>query len=453
MKKSKTKVHRWGNAGVILKEDHAYSFEIAGSFNIAHQGVLPLATRNSWENQPVMIGGFKVIPNGNTNLLPHEIRDVLEENNLTEGVIARKRGLLWGQGPLLYSEKIENNEKIRTWINDDEIESWLKSFNYEELLRRSIVDFFHMEGVFTKLYLSRGSVFGQHSRIAKVEHVGYHRSRLEWPEDNENVKNIIVGDWYNPNLLGLKRYPVFNPSQPFSFPISILFSNVYSFARDWYGLPAFYGALNWIKKGSAIPKILDSLTKNTLNIKYHIKSPISYWNEKKEMLIQKCSAENKPYTDKMLDDLKDETFKQLGEVLSGEQNVGKFFTSEVILNEDGKTEGWEIEAIDMKVKDFIDSQINVSKQADSAITSGLGLHPSLSNIMIEGKLASGSELLYALKLYLATETDIPESIICQALNYAIAANWPQRKLKIGFYHDIVKTEDSTSPEKRVKNVV
>lgn len=95
----------------------------------------------------------------------------------------------------------------------------------------------------------------------------------------------------------------------------------------------------------------------------------------------------------------------------------------------------------------------MADKADSATASGMGLHPALSNIMVDGKLASGSEQLYALKLYLATEVDIPEMIVTRAINAAIAANWPAKKLKLGFYHDIVKTEDSVTSGERVKNAV
>jgi hypothetical protein len=83
----------------------------------------------------------------------------------------------------------------------------------------------------------------------------------------------------------------------------------------------------------------------------------------------------------------------------------------------------------------------------------MGLHPSLSNIMIDGKLASGSEQLYALKIFLATETTIPESIICEAINQAIAVNWPDKGLRVGFYHSIIKTEDQVTPKDRLKNAV
>lgn len=73
--------------------------------------------------------------------------------------------------------------------------------------------------------------------------------------------------------------------------------------------------------------------------------------------------------------------------------------------------------------------------------------------MLEGKLSSGSEQLYALKLYLITEIDIPEMIVTKAINAAIEANWPDKNIKLGFYHEIVKTEDSVTSKERIKNVI
>ena len=199
--------------------------------------------------------------------------------------------------------------------------------------------------------------------------------------------------------------------------------------------------------------MLESLTNNSLNIKWHIKSPVSYWDKKREYLQEQCELKGIKYDEKLLEKLKDDMFTNLGEMLSGVDNVGKYFESESVMNEFGNLEGWEIIPIDMKVKDFIDAQLNISKRSDFTVASGLGLSPSLSNLSMDGNLSSGSEQLYALKLHLATDTYIPERIITKAINDAIQINFPSTKLKIGFYHEVVKAEENVNPEKRVKNVV
>lgn len=153
----------------------------------------------------------------------------------------------------------------------------------------------------------------------------------------------------------------------------------------------------------------------------------------------------------MLENHKDDVMRKLAEVLSGKKNVGKFFHTVTLHDDDGKPQEWKITPIDQKMKDFIDSQIKVSEKADSATTSGIGLHPALSNIMVDGKLSSGSEMLYALKLYLASDTTIPEEIILQAINQAIQINFKGTDLKLGFYHKIVLREEDVAPKDRTKN--
>lgn len=444
---------RNGNSGIIELADVAYSFHIANAEGVTDFEFFNLNYQKRWESYPTAVGPYRVVPFGETNNLPVVLRDIIDENNLAEGIFKRQRGLLWGQGPFLYKTQFVENKLEKTWVEDKEITDWLKSWDYQNYLQHIMIDYFHSECTFTKIFRNRGVRIGQAPMIPKLEYVSVSRARLEWPDDRLNPKRVIVGDFDDEIYTYLAAYPLFSEADPFASPVSVMFNNMASFARRFYGVPAYYGALNWIKKASQIPKVLQALTDNSLNIKWHIVSPASYWEQKKEMLMENCSLKGVPYTNQMLEDLKDEIFGKLAGVLAGETNVGKFFTSEKVMNEFGQMENWEIIPIDQKVKDFIDSQISVANKADSATTSGLGLHPALSNIMVDGKLASGSEQLYALKLYLATEIDIPEMIVTKAINAAIEANWPGKGLKLGFYHDIVKTEDSVTSSERVKNAV
>ena len=81
--------------------------------------------------------------------MPNAIRDLLEKNNLGPGILDRKTGLLYGQGPMLYRVRIENNERIQEWLEDDEIQQWLDSWDYKEYIRNNLVEYTHMNGHFT----------------------------------------------------------------------------------------------------------------------------------------------------------------------------------------------------------------------------------------------------------------------------------------------------------------
>ncbi|HBZ67595.1 MAG TPA: hypothetical protein DEO70_12225 [Bacteroidales bacterium] len=440
------------NTGVIELADVAYTFSIESSDSL--QG-MQAAFSGNWETEPQTGGGYRIVPFGPDNNLPAMLRDILDQNNLAEGLLSRKRGLVWGNGPELYQKVYEEGRPTRKWIYDSKVNDWLKSWNAEEYLRRCLVDYFHTEVVTSKIFRSRGGrVPGLNNSITHLEHVNCNDARLQWPADGNG---IIVADWENQKFDNLQYYPILDRLNPLKYAVAGHFSNMYSFSRKFYGVPAYFGALNWIRRASAIPRILENLTNNSLSIKWHIISPASYWTKHRERIEKQCAEKGTKFTETMLEDYKDEVFKKLGAVLAGEKNVGKYFTSESFYSEFGvgkeSLEKWEIIPIDQKVKEYVDAQVAVSNKADSATTSGIGLHPSLSNIMVDGKLASGSEQLYALKIFLATEVTIPESIVFDAVNQALSINFPEKNLQLGFYHAIVMTEDQVSPSNRLKNAV
>lgn len=200
-----------------------------------------------------------------------------------------------------------------------------------------------------------------------------------------------------------------------------------------------------------MPQILKYITENSINVAFHIESPDGYWERQIEKLKEKCDIEGRQYTDKMLDQHRDDVLRRLSEALSGKKNVGKFFHTTILEDGDGKQWSWKITPIDQKITDFIEAQIKVAEKADSATTSGIGLHPALSNIMVSSKLASGSEMLYALKLYLASDVSVSEEVVLENINRVLQINFPGTPLRLGFYHTVVLKESDVSPEDRTKN--
>jgi hypothetical protein len=100
---------------------------------------------------------------------------------------------------------------------------------------------------------------------------------------------------------------------------------------------------------------------------------------------------------------------------------------------------------------FIDSQIKVSERADVAIASGIGLAPSLSNIIADGRSASGSESLYSYKLFRTSSVYRIEYLLFSLINDVIAFNWPDKTIRLGFYSDSVQKEQDLTPKDRVAN--
>ncbi len=440
------------NLSYVTHDSGVYTFEIMND-KLAFSSI-PFFTNGIKRMTPMRIGNIEFIPLGDTNRMPDELRLILDEDNTTPGILQKKVGLLWGQGPCLYKTEFIEGVRKRVWIEDYEIQSWLDSFDYVEYLMKAAVEYNTMNSHFTRYYRNVGYRIGQPGKIAKIEHVSCRDARLGWPDSNRIINYIVAGDFDRPWINGVREFPYYDPANPFANPISMNFSSLYSFALDNdYPRPTIFGNINWMKTANSIAKILLFFNQNSAAIKYHIKSPAKYWSDLAISLQRKCIEAGSVYTDKMLEDAKKVKVKEITKALSGIEMAGKAIHTESIYDDDlSQYVDWIIEAVDGKIKDFVDAQIAISKRAVLEKTTGLDLHPALSNISSDGNLPSGSELLYAFKLYLHTSTEIPERIVCKDLNYAIRANFPAKQnIKIGFYHDTILVEEQTNPKDRVKN--
>ncbi len=414
---------------------------------------------NSWESDPAIVMGKRMVPYGHNNDLPSVIRRIMDNSNIGPGILERKIGLQYGDGPFLYEEIIDEDEnKKRKPIKHSEIEKWLKSWDFDRYIEIITTEFIHLKGVYTRWYRNKGPRIGGSGKIVKLEPVLNTWARLEWPEHPEkrleNVKNIFVGDFEN-NCLhsGVSTYPVFNKREPFRYGVSMSYHNLYSFSRSFYSIPSYYGTLKWLATASEIPDIINYLTDNGISAAFHIHSPQKYWDDKRQKLSDRFPEETDAQIDKRLRDIKEELFRSIAAALSGKENAGKFIETVDFHDEDGNLCQWKIEPIDQKIKDFIEAQVKVSEKADSAATSGMGLNPALANLITNNSFSGGSQQLYAAKFHVLTDVNIPERIIFEAINQAIEINWPGTNVKMGFYRKVMMKEDEVSPSNRVTNQV
>lgn len=443
------------NTRIFSTENKAY---IMGATQFdAFDTWIQMSKSVDWEGDPVLFKGVKLVPHGANNDLPQVIRDIMDKNNLAPGILEREMGLLYGDGPMLYRLKFENGFMTREYLQDDEIQAWLDTWDYKRYIDMAMVEFKHMKGIFVKRIRNRaGRLMDPDTKIKRLQVVPATDARLGWPEDRdpkrlEYVRKIYVSDFENLSLdPGIRGYPVYDPRDPFRYGMSIGYHNKYSFGRNFYSVPSFYGSLNWIMRSSDIPEVLRYLSENGISTAFHIHSPDKYWQERMERIAKTYPEETEAQHEKRLDALKDKLFSAMVATLAGKKNAGKFIETVDFTDDLGNTHAWKMEAIDQKIKDFIEAQIKISEKADSATTSGMGLHPSLSNIIVGGQLSSGSQMLYALKLYMASDTTIPEEVVMEPLNQAISANFPKKKgIRMGFYHNTVQREENVPPKDRV----
>ena len=410
-----------------------------------------------WSNTENYYGDYVVHPYGANNDLPTYIREIVQNNYIAPGLLNRKVELLWGSGPKLYKEEYDNGRPVRVWTDDKIVQKWLDSWEYENYLLQSATDYQYLQGTFTRYELNKGYKIGK-PIISQLHNVVSDKARLATLRVSKEKKptHVIVTDWRFNSVTSLdaKIYPIFDFKTPFNNPNSIYYSNKYTFCTDYYTVPEIYGSLEWLNRSTAVPLIFKALSKNSINLKYHIISPQIYWDNKERQMKDNCAIKEIEYKNSMLDEFKTEFLKKIAAVLSGEGNVGKYLHTSKELTVNGTNlleHGWEIKVLDQNIKDFVDAQIKISQRADRAVASGISLHSALGNMSETGKVDSGSEQIYALISYLNTGIDIQEMIITKSLNYAIRANFPDSNLKIGFYHNVPEKQQETTPGNRSIN--
>jgi hypothetical protein len=454
------KYEEYGDNAIIHADDVSFTFE---SVENPRELDDKRSEKSSleWTDQDYQLSDYTVFPFGATNNLPKEIKEVVQNNYIAPGILKKKSQLLWGKGPKLYKESFKDGVLIREWLDDKEISEWMDQWDAETYLMQACVDFHHVESVATKFFIDKSSRLGLASKFAKLEHVNINKARLANKSTVSNSKAthcIYLLDQRESQLLqaDFKVYPIFDYINPFQYITAIHYSNMYSFCSDYYTVPDIYGSLEWLRRASAIPLILKALSKNSINLKYHIVSPNEHWEKQRELIKKDCEQKKIEYKESMLRAYKKDYLREITRVLSGEDNTGKFWHTIKYLEVKGNNileHGWEIKEIKQNIKDFVSAQIQISDQSNRAVAAGLGVHQALGGSGEKGKTDGGGEQLYALKNYLATGIDIPEMIVCKAINYAIKANWPTKAIKVGFYHIAPEREENITSSKRFKEQV
>ena len=393
-------------------------------------------------------GDWNVFPFGEFNSLPNLLRNVIYSNSIVPGQLNKKNGLFWGKGPKLYKESVVDGVIKREYLEDPQIESWLDSWDWEKYIQKCTADYSVIESCYSKIVNQKGWRIGSNTKVAYLEHIAPN-------------KPLVVGKLQTPTHIIIHRkdfpeqydiFELFDKFNPFKSGISVHYANLYTFCSDFFTIPQILGSVPWIKQSSKVPLFFEALSKNAVNIKYHITSPQAFWDTQKERIEAECLAAGKTYKKSMLTAFRRKLLLEVKDVLSSYQNAGKFWHSETVLKEIGNQVqelGWKITPIEQNMKDTVEAQIAIATKADKSTAVGMGVHSAIGNITEEGRSGSGSEQYYALNNFYQIGIDLPEMIIFEAMNAAIKINFPEKKkIKMGFYREEPKLQQDTAPQDR-----
>lgn len=407
-----------------------------------------------WDANPQSIGGVQVVPWGMDGRMPVMVRDLLEKNNIGPGILARKVGLIYGQGLGMYRWNIDQNERQQVWTEDREVTQWLSEWDSGRYVREALTEYVHMQGHFTRYRMTKAVRNGK-ARVHSLECLPSSDCLLVWPDTNrtprlQDIRQVLYGDLEQ--LRQLELLPMFDKWNPTRHEVAVGYHTLRSFGRNLYSIPSFHGSIPWMQDANDIAEIVRALNENVIAAAYIVHEPEFYWREKKMAM----EADHPEWSDQRIstemDKLRDKVTQQIADVMAGKRNAGKFFTCVDFTDDQGHPQQWKIEPIELNLDKYIQAQKDISRMADSATTSSMGLSPALSNIIIDGKSDSGSQMLYALKIFYGADTRIAEEVVLEALNDAMHINFPRKQdLWLGFYHKTIQKEDNVSAGDRMTN--
>jgi hypothetical protein len=402
--------------------------------NTESRNLIPNYLEDYLIGRPIAAGGRYVWPWGNDNLYPQMIREVTRENGLLQNIQNKHFEMLWGSGPQLYETGFANGRRYKRWVQNQEIENWLSSWDWFEYLQKATAEYLLLNGYFTKVH----SNVKPFSRLAvqKLEFVESDLTRLQWTGTGEPITGVITGDFTRPGLFGYDWLPVFDAANPRAQEISISFEYVPQSGVEFYPRAPIHSSLSWISAGEQPATTVEAFNCNSISPKYHIEVPALYWAKLRDKLIAECQEKGIVYSDAMLDRAKDQTFEEVQNALSGIDKAGKFLVTELMRDEDhSRYVGWKVIPLEAHMKDYLHAQLKIASESKFYLTAGLGMHPQLTGLKRDGGLSTGSELLYAAKFYKNISVDIAEKIIMKNLNATIGINFSGFRVKMGFCRD------------------
>lgn len=346
---------------------------------------------------------------GSDNKWPQTVIEKLSKSSVGKRGLRFNSKAHYGRGISLVKEDFSKGETkliAQPWESYPEIKGFMDRVRHKRFLKEMIEDFEWFMICFPEMIPTN-----DYSQIYSVRHLEAAFCRWKKTETGVIEKMFYSPKWgtvTQPAAIDLEEVPVIDPwLSPEQAREWMKKNRVKKFiyptfyptpGRQYYPDADWHTVVRngWIEVASAIPELKKKMHENQLNIKYHIKIPVTYWQTK--------YPEWKRYDEKAQQSRKKDTLEEFDDFLTGSNNAYKTFISEFAVDKIKGTPmpGWEITPIEDPIKDgkhIIDSQA-----ANSEILFALGVDLTLIGAGFPGgKLGagSGSDKREAFNIYFA----------------------------------------------------
>lgn len=394
-----------------------------------------LVGRITSQSAPNLKEAVKFMSWGTGNDLPQRFERLISQNNVVPSLIQRKRDIMVGSGIMAYKKvKItEANGKSTTHNEEVEIPADAAAF-----FERIDIDNFLLTiaGELMKHSLAV-TEFVKAVEGEKIGSIKCHETkymRAEEKDLNGKIKNWLwSGHWdKKANSQSQKEarkivpIPVYNADSStipgkFCLPVGDFFLN-----DGYYPIATWRGGKDWIELSNWIPEFHLSNLQHGYSIRWHVKIPADYFLDYEALSAATDEATQKSIRQNAKDAEK-KFVDDINNYLAGLSNTGRaVFTKTEFEAATGKAyPGIEIVPLNFDLKD--EALIKLFQASNTANVSGQGIHPSLANVDVAGKLfGSGTEVRNAFLLFLITNTPQVRRMMFKPIELVKKLNnWPK----------------------------
>jgi hypothetical protein len=352
----------------------------------------------------------KWVPWGTDNNYPVNAAKDFRQNGVALRGLELRSQMLYGKRVVVCEVTgfdADAQKEIVNILDEPEIEEFLVRSNINDFRKRAISDFVWWGMIFPKFLLNE-----DRSRISMVVHDK--TAKFRFAPFNDVLGRIdsvfVSANWPNPSEKQVKEIPAIN-----SYLYALEVDRVRYEQNKWeYVYPIqSYDALNdyyvetiheavrkngTLKNSNSIPGIIQSMIKNVMSIKYHIKIPMSYW----EGLYPNFRKLDQKERDQIVTD----KLQEINDFLSGKDNQMKAFISHYATDKTTGKEiaGWEIIELDDKMK--YDAWNGVDTATAKMILFTIGINPAIFGLSspggVGGDTSGGSSIREAWLILIAS---------------------------------------------------
>lgn len=335
--------------------------------------------------------------NGNNE--PETLISLLRNNPILLGLIVVKCSIMYGRGLCLYRKEGATLTKLEREEWPEQIRDFYEYNELGTLAYESMMDHEMIGNAFQEVIFNRGSSLAP-KRIIELNRISPENVRAALPRQKRgSIRHYYLSPTWNQYPIRLheldkirayNRRDFYNEGMKFTRDVNfskVLFHlkrNLPGFPH--YAIPGWYGGRKWVELHNHVPQWHISNIINMFGARVIFSVSTEYLQMKMSQ-IKPGTSPPRQYTEK---EVQDELTKLVNDYLTNPENVGRTMMFKHGFDQNMNPvdhiiiKTIQLDLKDDAYKDLIDKMLEV-------VTSGIGIDPSISGIIMNGKLSSGSE--------------------------------------------------------------